>query len=57
MLLRRLVNFHMKECGRSIKYCMTILQILEQLNEVLVNSNEFNDKQKALIGEKLGVII
>ncbi|CAG9832109.1 unnamed protein product [Diabrotica balteata] len=31
-------------------------QILDQLNEKLVNSDEFNDKQKALIGEKLGSV-
>ncbi|XP_023021332.1 replication factor C subunit 4 [Leptinotarsa decemlineata] len=31
-------------------------QILEQLNDYLVNSDEWNDKQKALIGEKLGVV-
>nr|CAH7757526.1 unnamed protein product [Callosobruchus chinensis] len=31
-------------------------QILVQLNEMLVASDEFNDQQKALIGEKLGVV-
>ncbi|CAH1970521.1 unnamed protein product [Acanthoscelides obtectus] len=31
-------------------------QILVQLNEMLVVNDQFNDKQKALIGEKLGVV-
>ncbi|XP_056641333.1 replication factor C subunit 4 [Diorhabda sublineata] len=31
-------------------------QILDQLNEKIVNSVEFNDKQKAVIGEKLGAV-
>ncbi|KAG5892235.1 hypothetical protein JTB14_022300 [Gonioctena quinquepunctata] len=31
-------------------------QILEQLNDHLIESDEFNDKQKALIGEKLGAV-
>jgi len=31
-------------------------QILEQVNELMINSNEFNNKQKAIIGEKLGVV-
>jgi replication factor C subunit 2/4 len=30
-------------------------QILEQLNEFLINFDELTDKQKSLIGEKLGV--
>ncbi|KAF2894013.1 hypothetical protein ILUMI_12166 [Ignelater luminosus] len=32
------------------------LQILEQVNHQLINSNELNNKQKAIIGEKLGVV-
>ncbi|CAH1107649.1 unnamed protein product [Psylliodes chrysocephalus] len=31
-------------------------QILDQLNEVIVNSDDFNDKQKAVIGAKLGEV-
>ncbi|XP_063923316.1 replication factor C subunit 4 [Zophobas morio] len=31
-------------------------QLLEQLNEFIVNFDGFTDKQKALIGEKLGVV-
>lgn len=30
-------------------------QILEQLNDLIVDTDEFNDKQKEIIGEKLGV--
>lgn len=32
------------------------LQMLEQLNDFIIGSDEFNNKQKAIIGEKLGVI-
>ncbi|KAL3272464.1 hypothetical protein HHI36_013943 [Cryptolaemus montrouzieri] len=32
-------------------------QFLEQFNDFLVTTNTFNDKQKAIIGEKLGVSI
>jgi replication factor C subunit 2/4 len=31
-------------------------QILEQLNEFLINFDELTDKQKSLIGEKLGEV-
>ncbi|XP_022914179.1 replication factor C subunit 4 [Onthophagus taurus] len=31
------------------------LQILEQMNDLLIESNEFNNKQKAIIGEKLAL--
>ncbi|CAH0557479.1 unnamed protein product [Brassicogethes aeneus] len=31
-------------------------QILEQLNEMVVNSDDYTDKQKAIIGEKLGTV-
>ncbi|GJQ68868.1 hypothetical protein Trydic_g21737, partial [Trypoxylus dichotomus] len=33
------------------------LQMLEQLNEYMIDSDEFTDKQKAIIGEKLGLVI
>ncbi|CAG9864938.1 unnamed protein product [Phyllotreta striolata] len=31
-----------------------VSQILDQLNEKIINSDEFNDKQRTIIGEKLG---
>ncbi|KAB0798081.1 hypothetical protein PPYR_09074 [Photinus pyralis] len=34
----------------------TASQILKQMNEFIVNTDEFNDKQKAIIGEKLGTV-
>lgn len=34
----------------------TASQILKQMNEFIVNTDEFNDKQKAVIGEKLGTV-
>ncbi|KRT81629.1 AAA protein, partial [Oryctes borbonicus] len=33
------------------------LQMLEQLNEFVIDSDEFTDKQKAIVGEKLGLVI
>lgn len=30
--------------------------MLEQLNDYIIESDEFTNKQKAIIGEKLGVI-
>ncbi|KAI4459079.1 replication factor c / dna polymerase iii gamma-tau subunit [Holotrichia oblita] len=32
------------------------LQMLEQLNDYIIESDEFNNKQKAIIGEKLGAV-
>ncbi|KAK5646209.1 hypothetical protein RI129_004673 [Pyrocoelia pectoralis] len=34
----------------------TASQILKQMNEFIVNTDEFTDKQKAVIGEKLGIV-